>query len=406
MRVPAFGTPFASLDTGQDLTESQLHTLTEFNMTNQRYLCSLISMFLVAAALTACDEDNPADDFVQNAMNTEVPTSEEVVDAIKEEVQDRIDCSGYAREETRNLITAAITNQDVSDLVSEPAEVARLVGAVAVTTNTTALLVGNLLAMLKVGHLSQAATGQWDALTCDSTEDFECEDALTGQKQGSGSTTVGCNDGVASKIAVEFRDGCQLSGTENNGAFEFLRTESALRFAEFTLGSVKKMDGDVTVNIDNGAVTSLEILTGSPLVISANAGKSCEERLTFRKMVATELEDRMNLALDIEKLADGSTYGIRTLENDAAWSKSLDCPCPIAMSGFDLLVPKPLGLADETATLRFTYGESASDDHCSEASVEVVEWPQSCGEVGPADCGKAAIGNVLSSLVSATCVAF
>jgi hypothetical protein len=367
---------------------------------------TLFALILFAATGAACGEDDPADEMVESTMNIDVPTPEEIVETIKEEVQDRIDCSGYAREETRNLITDTITNLDVSELVSEPEEVARLVGAAAVTTSTTALLVGNLLSMLKVGHLSQAVAGQWDALTCDSVESFDCEDALTGQKQGSGSTTVGCSEGVASKIGVEFRDGCQLSGTQNEGSFEFLRTESALRFANFTLGSVKKMEGDVTVNVDNGALTSLEVLTSSPLVISSNAGKSCEERLTFRKMVATELDDRMNLELDIEKLSDGSTYGIRTLENDAAWSKAFDCSCPMAMSGFDILVPKPLGLADETATLRFTYNDAGSEDSCSEANVEVVEWPQTCGDLGPDDCGKAAIGGVLSSLVSATCVAF
>ena len=173
-------------------------------------LLGMLATAISIAVLSGCSDDNeliPNGDAAENLVE-EVPSPGEVVDGLREEIEDRLDCSGYIREETRNLITDVVIDGDVSELDWEAGEIARLVGAAAVTTNTTALLVGNLVSMMQVGHLGRITEGDWDSLTCDSTATFDCEDALTGERKGTGSTTVQCEQNSPAKIALNFAGGC------------------------------------------------------------------------------------------------------------------------------------------------------------------------------------------------------
>jgi hypothetical protein len=73
-------------------------------------------------------------------------------------------------------------------------------------------------------------------------------------------------------------------------------------------------------------------------------------------------------------------------------------------SGLQVSVPKPLGRADQTATMRVTYGEAAQG-LCATAKEELVDWPTDCSflENPTSDCGKSAAREVIEPLLTAMC---
>lgn len=351
--------------------------------------------------LTACG--GVTDNKPENPIDMTVD-AEETKDKVKDAVVDRLDCSGMVSEETRNLVTDAVDRASLGDdLTLAPPEVARLIGAVVASTDSTALLVGNIGAIAQLGHLPAAHAAQWDTLSCDGGESDSCVDALTTSEQGTYESTVLCEAGEPTGVRVGFEEQCSLFVTENSGAVTLRRADAAYLFEDFGIGSVRQVNGALTASFDQGATATYTVSEGDGLSIASNAGKSCEERLTLSRLVAEQSEGLTAIDIDAERLSDGKTFSFSTPEGPARFTEATSCVCPDPGSVLDVRWQGFLkGQGD--ANLRLTYYGAEGGERCAEVGVEILSWPQQCdGE--STDCGKGAMQELLGPLFSATCVA-
>ena len=361
----------------------------------------LISMML-ALGLTACGPDG-------GESNNAVPKPGDAADSVRakveEEVSDSLDCSGVVREETRNLVTRAISDaEQFEDLVVAPEELARFVGAVVVSTDTTALLVGNVARIATLGHFPAALRGEWDELSCGEATVVPCVDELTEAEHGTATTSVVCEDGAPTAVRATFGEGCQLFVTENSGAVDLRRADGALAFDGFSIGSVRQLEGLLAVAVTDGVVKQVSVADDTGLSIASNAGKSCEERLTIRELVADLADDHTAIDIDAERLAGGETVSLLTPDAPAVWSKQGACTCPDPGSALEWGW-KGFLKGEGDARLRLDYAEPKTDDSCASVTVDIMNWPEQCdGETTAGDCGKAAVEALLGPVFSAACV--
>lgn len=357
---------------------------------------------VLTLGLAACGADD-------GESNNRIPNPGDAADSVRakveEEVSDSLDCSGMVREETRNLVTDAINEaEQFEDLVVEPEALARFVGAVVVSTDTTALLVGNVARIATLGHFPAALRGEWDDLECDAETVVPCVDELSGEERGSATTSVVCEDGAPTAVRASFAEGCQLFVTENSGTVDLRRADGALAFDGFSIGSVRQLEGLLAVAVTNGAVDRVAVADEVGLSISSNAGKSCEERLTIRELVADLADDHTAVDIDAERLAGGETVTLLTPDAPAVWSKHGACTCPDAGSALEWGW-KGFLKGEGDARLRLNYAESESAESCASVTVDVMNWPEQCdGEGAAGDCGKAAVEALLGPIFSAACV--
>lgn len=370
---------------------------------------SLAKLLLVALAVGCggvTGANNGDEDVDPNAQPNLDPNnlSTSVKDKVGDEVVDRLDCSGFVREETRTLITDALQAADFApeNLATSPQEIGRLVGSVVASTDATSLLVGNVVQIGRTGHMPMALGGQWDQLTCGETTEFSCTDAISAEETGTGTSTVECDGEEVSAVRTSFSDGCRLFVTQNDGAVSLRRSDNVFVFDEFALGSVRQVDGELSLGFADEEVNRIEVAPDAEISVASNAGKSCEERLTIRELLAESEPGVASLTLDAERLSDGKTLGITTVE-PAAYSADRNCACPDPGAVIDW---RWAGFLDGegVADLRFSYGEPNNDDTCASVDVEILSWPEQCdGE--SADCGREAIQTILGPIVSAGCVA-
>lgn len=357
-------------------------------------MIAVISAICVASA--AC---GAVDDAKEQAQGTEAPSVDELKEKVYAAVVDKLDCSGLVRQETRELVTQALDagEVDLERLAVSPTELARIVAAAAITTDSGVLLWGNVAQVLRQGHLASAVSDDWSSLNCAESTPFECEDALTGQVAGEGLTSVVCEGGEPVAVRAEFSGGCRVFGTENAGALELSR-DATVTFDEFTLGSVRQIHGSLSVEAETGQINRIEIDPGEQLTVSSNAGKSCEQTLTLRSLVAQDIGERTTIEIDAERLADGKTVAVKTLDGPVGWQESASCSCPTSGS-VELRTTDLLGQGEQ-GTLRLHYAPGQSE-RCSQVSAEIVSWPEQCEEV--ADCGRDTVERLAGSLVTAAC---
>jgi hypothetical protein len=244
-------------------------------------------------------------------------------------------------------------------------------------------------------------SGRWDELTCGETETIRCVDAISGEDHGGSTSTVECDGGDPTTVRMQFSDGCRLFVTDNDGAVSLRRSDGVFVFEELSLGSVRQVDGELNIGFDNDEVKSIEVAPDAEISVATNAGKSCEERLTIRELVAENAPGVASLTLDAERLSDGKTLGITTVQ-PAAFSTARNCACPDPGAVIDWHWAGFLEGQGE-ADLRLSYGEPENEDTCGSVDVEILSWPEQCdGE--SSDCGRQAIQTILGPIVSAACV--
>ena len=360
----------------------------------------LILLFLSACG-SASDTDPIGD--AKNAVNGGIDMTTAAKEDVENAVVDRLDCSGMVREETRNLVTEALDGARLGDeFPVEATELARLIGAVAASTDTTALLAGNVGSIARLGHFPAAHANQWDTFTCDDTQSDACVDAITTDESGTYSSSVVCEQGEPTAVELSFADQCTLFVTENSGAVTLRRDDGAYLFDEFALGSVRQVDGALTATFEDATTDRLEVSEGDGLTIASNAGKSCESRLTLRRLVAERSEGLLDVDLDAERESDGKTFNLSTPEGPARFTEATGCACPDPGSIVDVRWTGFLkGQGD--ANLRLAYREVDDGERCADVAVEILSWPEQC-EGESTDCGKATAEQLLGPLFSATCV--
>lgn len=356
---------------------------------------------IVMMALAAC---GPAEERTNPIDETQAKVAE-VKDDVKTEVVDTLDCSGTITQETRTLVADALAAADFdpTELVTGPEELARFIGAVAVSTDTTAMLLGNVAQIARTGHVAAAHAGMWDTLACDDIVTSDCTDAVTGATTGSVTSTVACDAGSPSAVELEFSDDCTLFVTRNAGAVSYRREGGAYEFDGLRLGSVRQVDGVLAATLEAGDVQRLVVSEADGISIASNAGKSCEERLTIRELVATTSPDALSADIDAERLADGKTMSLAMPMGPATFTRAANCACPDPGSVVDWRWTGFLkGQGD--ANLRLAYREATRPEACADVEVEILSWPSQC-EGESTDCGKAATEALLGPLLAATCVA-
>lgn len=362
-----------------------------------------LAIIVLATSVVACGDDlsssaDNAKNKVENATTNVDPGA--LKDDVESAVVDRLDCSGYVREETRNSIAASLEGQDFDGLLAEPTELARAVGAAALTTDTTVLLVGNISRLASQGHLQTAMTGQWDDLSCDTAPTVDpCSDLLNGVTAGEVTTSVVCESGQIASVRAEFSDGCQLFGTENGGAVNYERG-GTLDFDNMTLGTVNEVSGRMAVELTDGEIRRMLLDTADPVEIASNVGKSCEERLIMRAFDAIDSAESYSIDMDIERIVGDDVLRVRTVDGAAAWGKPVDCTCPVTGSALELTMTDPVGLGQE-GTVQFAYG-AAQGDVCGSSEASIMTWPEGCS--GDESCGREIAESVLGALVTTSCV--
>lgn len=344
------------------------------------------------------NEDN------NNPMNNPADRLGAVKDDVQSSVVDKLDCSGTISQETRTLVTDALAAADFDpeELVATPEELARFIGAVAVSTDTTAMLVGNVAQIAKVGHLPAAHAGGWDQLMCDDETSAECTDLITAEASGTASSRVECEAGAPNAVRVDFADACTLFVTENDGAVTYRRDDGAYAFDDFALGSVRQLDGVLAVDFESGDTHRMTVGEDEGISVATNAGKSCEERLTVDRLVAESTAALLSIDIDATRLADEKTTSVSTPQGPAVFTRARNCVCPDPGSVMDWRWTGFVkGQGD--ANLRLRYAEASVEEKCADVSVEILSWPEQCdGE--SSDCGKQVVEDLLGPLVAATCV--
>lgn len=350
--------------------------------------------------LAGCGAAETANNRAQNAKNE----IDEVKDSVEMKVVDKLDCSGTISQETRTLISDALTAADFDpeELVTTPEELARFVGAVAVSTDTTAMLLGNVAQIARIGHMGAAHAGAWDTLICGESTAIACTDTITDVTRGLATSVVECDNATPGAVRVSFDDACTLFVTENAGSISYRRSDGAYAFDDFALGSVRQVDGLLAVSLESDDGLHLAVGEMEGISVATNEGKSCEERLTISRLIADAVSTGLSVDIDAERLADDKTMSIATPVGAATFSNAAPCTCPDPGSVIDWRWTGFIkGQGD--ANLRLSYAAATKEGACADVSVKVMSWPAQC-DGAATDCGKSAVEKLLGPLVAATCV--
>jgi hypothetical protein len=349
-----------------------------------------MSTLCVAAlfVLTGCGWFGKAEEEAPDA-----PEPEEV----RDEVVEKLDCSGVARQETRSQVRNALEGRDLEKLAAKPAELARIVAGTAVTTDTSALLWGNVGRVVEQKYMRSVLTGTWSELECGARHSKTCNDALSDRTSGEVATAVQCSESDPDAVRAEYRDGCRLFGTKNSGAVTYNR-ESTLQFADFVVGTVRAVDGKVAVETESEEIRQISLDTGDALTVTRDPEKDCEKQTTIRELTATDRDHRADMSFDASRTSDDKTVRVRTPEDPVAYAKPVDCSCP-TNGTLQVRHSDPVGLG-EPGEIQLSYS-SGEGESCSKVEAEVLTWPEGCD--GNKTCGRDLVQDLVGDLVTASC---
>lgn len=327
----------------------------------------------------------------------EAPDDPPEPEEVKDEVVEKLDCSGVARQETRTQVRNALKGRDLEKLATKPADLARIVAGTAATTDTSALLFGNVGRLANQEYMRSAVAGSWSALECGAEHSKTCEDALSDRSSGAVATAVQCSESEPEAVRAEYRDGCRLFGTKNSGAVTY-RRDSTLQFADFVVGTVRGVDGTLAVETESEEIRQISLDTGGALTVTSDPGKECEKETTIRELTATDREERADLSFDASRSSDGKTIRVQTPEDPVAYAKPVDCSCPSSGS-LQVRHSDPVGLG-EPGEIRLDYS-SGDGENCSKVEAEIRTWPEGCE--GNESCGRNLAQDLVGELVTASC---
>lgn len=329
---------------------------------------------------------------------------------IEAELVDFLECDGGVRPSTIARLQQIIKDPKqlkLKDLVVAPEDVAGLVGMAGLSVEGYVLLAQNFLLLFEQGHVKSLIEQGRDGLMCDDVLTLACT-------AGTGTTKVLCPQGGTRTIESSY-SGCVLRGRKHEGKMWIAvpaadQTSAQVTFGGLVLDEVTAITGDIALDLDAtktsqtltlGEASELQIVShGGP-----SGGRSCGEQLTVSRLELGNTPMEAKIGVKGDKRTVDATYALETFgPSQLSWAKPFACACPGVGSGLQVSVPRPLGRADQTATMRVTYGAGAAGS-CATARVELVDWPTDCSflENPTSDCGKSAARDVIEPLLTAMC---
>jgi hypothetical protein len=373
----------------------------------RKRVCVLLCVVLWGAS--GCgDELKDAGDKVKDGGRE---ARDKLAEKIEAELVDFLECEKNVRPSTIQRIKTLLRDPEaltLKDLVSAPEDVAQIIGMAGLTVEGYVILLRNLELLFSQGHASQLLTQGVGSLNCEETLTLACT-------AGTGTTKVLCPVNQPRQIESSFA-GCFLSGRKHDGQMRFTLppgegTNVKVEFDRLVLDEVTRVVGDVTLQLGASSSAqsfSFEAMQGLEFISHGGptSGRSCGELLRLERMAFLNQPERLQVGFKGNKQTPKESYAIETFgPSDLNWSKPIDCPCPQPGAGMRITVPKPLGRADQTATMQVTYaaGDGAT---CAVARVEMLGWPTECSflENPRSDCGKKAAEEVVAPLLSAMCL--
>lgn len=375
-------------------------------------------VFALALFFIACSEDQQnnikekSEQIGEKFKDKSDETRDKAADKLEKEIVDYLTCAGVARPSTLMDVAAVLKNKDLiklNDLLMAPENAAQLVAIAGVTVEGAVLLLQNVRLLTEQGHLKQVLNGQVDELTCGDTVTLACT-------SGTGSTTVACdaNDQITS--VTSSYDACFLRGKPYGGQVTTTidpndKTKVAFAFNNLTIDEVDVYNGQMTIQVDVGDEGQLfSVDAGGDAFEKQSFGGhmgefSCGQTLSLETVsVDRKGTGDVAIAFSGSKQTKEDTYTFKSFGEHLKWTADEKCTCPLAGSGFEVSIPKPLGRADETATLRVTF--EAGSGTCSSPKVEVLGWPAECSKLTESpfeDCGKASVEKLIAPLLGAMC---
>jgi hypothetical protein len=359
------------------------------------------------ATLAGCGDVDGAKDKVKD---TGASARDKIAAKIEAELVDFLECDGGVKPSTIARVRELLRDPDelsLGDLVAAPEDVAELVGVAGLTVEAYVLLAKNFLLLFEQGHLTTLVEQGADGLTCGDTITLACT-------AGTGTTQVLCPAGQARTIRSSYT-GCVLSGTRLDGVMTVAipatdMTSALVSFDGLVLDEVTRVVGSAALDLDatkSAQTLAVQAMSGLQLIShgGSGGGKSCGETLTLERLELGNEPARARVGFKGSKASVDATYALETFgAEDLAWDKPFACACPRPGAGLLLSVPRPLGRAGQTASMRVTYGAAAAGS-CAVAKVEMVDWPTDCSflENPTSDCGKGAAQDVIAPLLTALC---
>lgn len=374
------------------------------------------SAIALAALLPACslpgpDEVSDVIDGVTDDVTDDLPPvdGDAIAEQIEARLMDALVCSEKIRPSTLERLRAVLrdpSQQTLADLVTSPEVIADVVAMAGTRVEDSVILLNNLALLYEQGHAGIVLEQGWDTLSCDDEVTLACT-------AGSGTTAVRCGAGPTPDAVELSFDACILRGTKYEGRARFSRLEGDARigvvFDALVFDEVDRLDGALVLEV--GPVDGTQSLakdTGAALALVSHggpAGASCGEALSFETFRAEHTPSSASLALDAVRETAESSYALRTLGEHLRFDVPRACACPSPGAGLEVVFPRPLSDAGETATLRATWGPAVSDDECASVDVTIVDWPEACPLLDQAQpgCGQEAARRAVASLLGAFC---
>lgn len=367
----------------------------------------MLGAWLLGLLCAGCDEVEEAGDKVKEGGEE---ARAKIAAKIEGELLDFLECDGGLRPSTVERLKAVLRDPDtlsLDELVAAPEDVAGLVGMAGLTVEGYVLLARNLALLFEQGHVEALIAQGADGLSCDDTITLACT-------AGTGTTRVLCPPGEPRTIESTY-SACVLQGRKLDGQMtiavpEADETSAQVTFNGFTVDEVTQVVGAAALDLEatsDAQSLALDAMAGLQIISHGGvaSGRSCGETLTLERLGLANTAQVARVGFKGSKRTPDATYALETFGADElSWAKPLACACPAAGSGVTVSVPRPLGRADEVATMRVTYGAAAAGS-CATARVEMVGWPTDCSflENPTADCGKGAAEEVIEPLLTAMC---
>lgn len=348
-----------------------------------------------------------------------VKTSEKIVseaqkqrDALAQKIEDQVvdylTCAGVARPSTIKSVAGTLKDRDqlgLQELLMAPDNVGRIIGLAGVTFEGYVVLARNLY-LLSSNGLGQALIKEGPAaLECDKQIELACT-------TGGATSTAICSGGKVFGVRTNY-NACLLRGDRHDGTVLMSldgedRTKVKLEFDGFKINELDQLVGDLSVDVDASQQAQLlELSSEESLELSSfggvNGTLSCGQTKTLERLSVTHDTQGVQINFSGQKRTKEERYDLKTVGEHLKWSSGFECSCPVAGSGLEIGLPKPLGRADEVATLRVDFVQGSGP--CPSVKISLPDWPSTCSlkESAFKDCGRKAIEEVISPLMNAVC---
>ncbi len=327
---------------------------------------------------------------------------------LEDEVRDYLVCAGMDRPNTLSEVASLLRDRDkigLQELLMAPDNLAQLVGMAGATVEGQLLLARNLQQLAQQGLIQKLIQEGSAAISCGETAPVLCT-------SGQALTRAVCDGQALKHVEADFH-GCMFGGTQRQGVVRVMpdpsdRSSLTFHFDDLQSGPLESLSGALVLDVDLSVdAQSFSLISQLGLISRARGGHdgafSCGQTQTLNLLSVDRAEGELAIGLAGRRQTKDATYQLETFGDHLSWRADHACTCPVAGSGLRLGVPKPLGRADQVATLEVRFVPGASG--CSKIDATLVDWPTQCSvtESVLRDCGKSAAEALLSPLLDTLC---